>query len=875
MIRFFLLFSLLLSLSANVAVTGDKYKKISHKKVELLYADEYENLSKDVLIYEEGIIGLYSDSYGFNLDDKQYVGLLSSHNQVANAYSTQFPLNLQMNFSAGSMMVDYFSSTSWIKMLLLHESAHNFQLNPKKNLLSYYTHKVMKNSFFTMLLFVPVFPVPNLLESSFILEGNAVLNESWHNNGGRLYNGALLAMAITQAKAGYITPERSYNNHLYFPYGRHHYIVGGFFQLFLAEKFGIDKVNSYFYNFSGQWIPLFSNKIFKETFGEDFESLLQSFNTWLLAKYSDFQPSKGRLLLSSKSAVKLNADSEEIYFLRSNHLSQPTLIMIDKKTGQIKLKKTNHRIGKIFKTKGKYYSLSSAHTSPERIEVGLYDEEGELLKQSASKAVQSLSSTGEMVYFDIPQSFDEPQMYINGDFYAQVNSSVFTYHDRHYYFVQEGKRRTLYENKKALFSYQGWYGFVCDRDEHGLYFIANTKHGSGLYRYKSGVISRMSAGEDIVDARLLRANKALIETITAEGMEFREIILDAKVAKVEEVEYFFEEDKRFSSLHFDKGDVVSEDYNPSSNLHYASLSQSLLSSGQGLDYDISANFTDPLSQNNVKIFSSKVGDDILAGMGYDSSRYRLNFGGSLFGVLNHDKNESSRGFGTYLYLSYPLMQEGYEKMDLKLSYLLAWERDEKEPLTLSLAYSNHKYFGESMYLNAANDFQLSLGLDRDDKAIGGRYHYANSFSNQLYAGFDVRAAYADVQASGKKEGIELQQYQNRFSDALNFEMPSLSHDIYVQSLWSGGLSLQKVFDIDQYFFSFPISLRREALYAQYNYYKIQFLNDKRSDFHEVILGMKADLLYFNSLSLPLSLEYIINEDLENTNAFRVLFDLRF
>jgi len=872
---FFVFFSLVVSLSANVAVAGDAYQKVSHDKIEVLYASEYEVLSKKVLDYELGLIEQYSDSYGFTLDDTQYVGLLSSHNQVANAYSTQIPLNLQMNFPAGALAVDYFSGTSWIKTLLLHESAHNFQLNPKKNPLSYYTHKVVKNSFFTLLLFAPVFPVPNLAESSFMLEGNAVLNESWHNNGGRLYNGALLAMTLTQARAGYITPERTYNNHLYFPYDTHHYIVGGFFHLYLAELYGIDKVNSYFYNFSGQWIPIFTNSVFKETFGKDFEESLAGYNAWLLGKYSGFEASEGKVLFSSKSAVKLNADAQSVYFLISDHLSKPTLIELDKKTGQTKKRKTNHRLGKVFKSKGKYYSLSSAHTSPERVEVGLYDSKGVLKEGSASKAVQSLNNKGEMVYFDIPSSFDEPQMYVDGAFYEQVNSSVYSYHGRHYYFVQEGKTRTLYEDKTALFSYQGWYGFVCDKDENGIYFITNTKNGSGLYRFSSGVISRMSSGDDIVDAKLLTRDSALVETVGAEGLSFREIRLESRVAEVEEITYFFEKDARFDALTFNERAVKSEEYNPLTNLHYASLSQSIMSSGDDVDFDIAVNFTDPLSQNAVRIFSSKFGDDVIAGVGYDSSAYRLSFGASLFGVLDHDKNESSREFGTYLYLSYPLMHNTYEKMDLKLSYLLSSERDEKEPLTLTLDYTKHKYFGHSMYLNSANDFQLSLGVDRDDKAIGGRYHYDSSLGNQFYASFDARGAYSDIAGAARKQGIKVEQYQNRFSDALNFEMASLNSDIYVKELLSAGVSLKKVFDFDKYFFSFPLSLRREALYTKYNYFNMRFLNDAQVDFHEVTMGVKADLLYFNSLALPLSVEYIINEDLKDANNFRVLFNLSF
>jgi len=873
--RFLLLLLFSLSLSANVAVTGDRYKKISNDNIEVLYGDEYDMLSKKVLDYESGLVKQYSDSFGFALDDKQYVGLLSSHNQVANAYSTQIPLNLQMNFPAGSMAVDYFSGTSWIKTLLVHESAHNFQLNPKKNPLSYYAHKIVKNSFFTTLIFAPIFPLPNLAESSFMLEGNAVLNESWHNNGGRLYNGALLAMAITQARAGYITPERTYNDHLHFPYATHHYIVGGFFHLYLAEIYGIDKVNSYFYNFSGQWIPVFTNSVFKETFGKDFEASLSAYNSWLLGKYSDFKASEGRVLFTSKSDVKLNSDEKEIYFLISDHLSMPKLITVDKKTGKTKETSTHHRVGKVFKSKKRYYSLSSAHTSPERIEVGLYDDEGEFLEGSGSKAVQSLADDGKMVYFDIPSSFDEPQMYVDGDFYARVHSSVYSYQGKHYYFVQEGKTRTLYENKKALFSYQGWYGFVCDRDENGLYFITNTKHGSGLYRYAHGVISRMSDGDDIVDARLLSGDKALVETVGADGMRFREIALASKEAKIEEVAYFFEKDARFDSLTFDAHMTQSQAYHPLTNLHYATLSQSIMMTGKEIDFDISANFTDPLSQNAIRIFSSKYSDDIIAGVGYDSSAYRVHFGASLFGVVDHDANESSRGFGTYLYLSYPLMHTTYEKMNLKLSYLLDGERDEKEPLTLTLDYTNHKHFGHSMYLNSANDFQLSLGVDREDKALGGRYHYASSLGNQFYASCDVRAAYSDVSNTADKHGIKVEQYQNRYSDALNFEMPSLNSDIYVKEFINGGVSLQKVFDVDKYFFSFPVSLRREALYAKYNYYDMKLLNNSEAGFHEVTVGAKADLLYFNSLALPLSVEYIINEDLKNSNNFRVLFDLNF
>lgn len=876
MIKRLTLFLTALSLQANVAVTGDTYHTISNDKVEVIYPNEYKELSGKVLDFESRLLQTYSASFGFDLDDTQYVGLLSSHNQVANAFSSQIPFNLQMNFPAGSMMVDYFAGTSWIKTLLLHESTHNFQLNPKKNMLSYYAHKVVKNSFMTWLLLGPIFPVPNLAENSFILEGNAVLNESWHNNGGRLYNGALLAMAITQAKAGYITPQRTYNNHLYFPYGTHNYVVGGFFELFLAQKYGIDKVNSYFYNFSGQWIPLFTNAVFKETFGKTFEEEIAAYQDWILSEYAGFQASQGEVLLHSKVSVALNSDADEIYFVTSNHLSAPSLIRFDKKSHQIHQQKTAHIIGKVFKEKGAYYTLGSSHTAPDNIEVGLYDRDGHLLPKSASKAVQGVMSDGRLVYFDVASSFDQPQMYVDGAFYAQVNSSVFTYHDKHYYFVQEEKTRTLYEDKKPLFSYKGWYGFVCDKDANGIYFIANSRYGSTLYRYHDKQIERMSMADDIVDARLFSTNEALVETMGAKGVTYRKISLDARPEAVTEVRYFFEDDARFKGWDFEDASSLppAQKYHALSNLHYASLTQSVSATGNGVDFDIAANFSDVLSSNTLSLFSFKSGQKTVAGLGYDSSVYRLNFQASLFGVLDHEDNESSRGFGTHLALNYPLWQRQYEKMDVGLSYLMKDTREDKVPLTLSLAYQNHYHYGHSMYLSAAEDWRLSLGLDRADKAVGGSYYLAKELGDELYGGVDVQGAWSDAAVRGSKRGIMIEQYQNRFSDALNVEMPSIADTSYVKNVLKAGLSLRKVFNLDKYFFSFPISLRREALYGKYHYYNMELFSEKRRDFHEVTVGINADLLYFNSLALPLNVEYIHNNDLENSNNVRVLFDLR-
>ena len=137
-----------------------------------------------------------------------YVGLISDYNQIANGFSTQWPNNRQINYVGGTQLVDYFTTTSWLDTLLYHETAHNYQVNVKGSVVSRSLHSVFGNG--TFIVPIPL-AVPNAMENSFMLEGNAVLNESWHGNGGRLYSGRLKAQTLLQAKAGNIVASDVYN----------------------------------------------------------------------------------------------------------------------------------------------------------------------------------------------------------------------------------------------------------------------------------------------------------------------------------------------------------------------------------------------------------------------------------------------------------------------------------------------------------------------------------------------------------------------------------------------------------------------------------------------------------------------------------------
>ncbi len=876
----FLLFIWISIIYANVAVVGDNYNKIVDDNIEVLYSDEHKELSKKVLSYEKGIIKSYEKSFGYKLDDMQRVGILSSHNQIANGYSTQIPFNLQIDYSGGALMSDYFCTSSWIRELLIHESAHNFQLNPKKNKLSFYAHKIVKNAPLTWLGFVPIFPIPNFAESSFILEGNAVLNESRFNLGGRLYSGEYLAMVITQARAKYITPQRTYNEHLYFPYRSHHYIVGGFFQAFLAQKYGIDRVNSYFYNFSGQWIPLFTNSIFQKTFGQNYEELLCLFSKDILDKHKNFRATKGKKIASSKSKFRLFSNKKEISFLSSNHLSNPLFYTYQKDSKKIKFRESDFISGRFVQKDDKYYTSASKYSAVDKIEIALFDENANILNESRSKAVQAILSDGRFVYFDIASSFDSPSLFVGDEFYGHVNSSVYVdSKDNIYYAIQKGKTRTIYKNRKPLFSYQGWYGFVSDVDGDNIIFIASTSDGSSVYSFCNGEIKRLSHNDDIVDAKVIDKNSLLVETIGADSYNFYEINKEPFVSDIFEIKYFFEDDKRFKDFDFSAKSLKKDatKYNALTNLTYSSLEQGFEQTEDDFVFNLSANFEDPLSQNQLNIYFSKY-DSTVAGIGYKNSAYRLSFGIDIFGVIEAEDGIDSRDYGANISLDYPFYLSPFSKIDTSLDYIISEDKEEQSPLILSMNFLSSRSFGHSMYPNDYQKLSIfgSKYEDNSDFSVGMKYKITKDLGSEFYLGGGVEYAKADIENYGEKDGIKIVQRTYAPHDNISlFEMPSLKDDLFVKEIGVGELSLHKVLNLHKYSFYFPLSLRREAIYAKYRYYDITTPSNEQNRYNELTLGSTFDLLLIHNFPIPLSMEYIYNDDLEDSNKFRLIFDISF
>ncbi len=857
----------------------ERYMKVENKEITLIYPPEYADQKERIAGVGQDIVDTYAHSYGYPLDSRLYLMLASSRNQIANAFSTQIPLNMQVDYIGGALDADYFATTSWLETLLLHESAHNYQLNAKENPMASAVHRIVGNTPVTWLYFAPVFPLPNLLESSFMLEGNAVLNESLFGNGGRLYSGAFYAMTLTQAMAGYITPDRVYNDHLYFPYGTHHYIVGGFFQLYLAEQYGIDRTNRYFKAFSEQWLPFFTNAVCRRHFGKDFETLLGEYQHFLQQEAKDFHPSEGVRIAFSQKAPVLNSDQKEIFFLVSDARHAPRLVQIEKATGHIRLSGSSLLYGKVFKVDGAFYTRASARARRDAVLIGLYDDSGVLLPQSASKAMQCRMREGQWLYFDIPRSYRMPRLYREGEDLGSVNSSVLCAGDDYYYFKQHESVRTLYRNDTPLLSYHGYYGKVVDVDTRGrVLFVANSKRGSALYRYEnSGSIMRVVPGDDILDARLLNDTEVIASVIRADGVEIVRLPLEPVAAGVYEVHYFFEDGGRkvrATDVNLSKPRA----YHAIENLHYSALEQYLATSGDGdgVDYQFRVLFADPLEQNHLSVYVSHLDGETIAGAGYDNSASSISYGASLYARLSKDDGINSRGYGYNLYATYPWLMRAYQRSDLRLDWHVDDDRDARSPLSVTLSGSDRRKFGYGFYDNYRDSLKLFYSLDRGDRIWGAGYSGSRDIGYELYLTGGMQYACSDSDRAGRNEhGIWVDNSDvSFFTDPSRFVMPSLSSDLYLKEAMDVQVTLARMFRWGKYSFSLPVSLRQESLYGRFHYFHLRG-REGWFDVREYAIGSKVEMLFFHRVPIPVGVEWMYNADIPQTERFRLFIGFQF
>ncbi len=841
--------------------------QLQSKNIEIIYTKDNLSFAKETASIEESLHDNYENFFNWKLDETLYVGLISDNNQIANGFSTQIPNNRQINYIGGTEGVDYFSSTSWLDTLLYHETAHNYQLNVKGDIVSQSLHAIFGN------LYSPLI-IPNLLENSFMLEGNAVLNESWHGNGGRLYSGRFKALTLLQAKDNQLKPEYLYNRKLAFPYGEIAYIQGGFYNLYMAKHYGLKRINSYFKRHSQDFMfPLYTDISMLDSVGHTFVDSVGDFERYEKNLAKDLVEVNGEIIAKSQFFSSLGNSKNEIFFITNESGRRaPELVIFNKQTKEITKHRDSYLSGKVLKVDGEYLTQGSMYTSPIRIKQGLFNANGYIKEGTDSKMIQGYLSTGQIVYFDVASSYSQPQLYVGNKFYSQVNSSVFIdKKDNLYYFKQKGKIRTLYKNKTALYSYRGFYGIVSGVDsKDNIYFVANSQLGSTLYRYSNATITRVSSGDNIVEARVINDKEVLLAAVGSQEYYYVINEMTQKQEQPYNTKLFFEDkayygnkyikNKRSQKIKKEEEFNLEEEYYSLFNMHYSSAQFSIGSYMNDFIGNLNINFEDPLEQNSANLFISKDIDAIsVAGAGYSNAQYLLNYRIVGYGVIDKGSKTDIRDSGIMANAKVPFLKKGYWSGALDMSYYQDYDTISREPLSVTLSLSEHEQYGVSFYANQHYGIQLYGVQEREDKIVGTNLIAKHDLPREFYIGAEGKYSISDADTNINKRGVKLSSISSYDFDPSVINMASLSSSSYVQSAGYIGINLAKVLNFSAYFFTFPISLRRETLYTRYRYYDLADFKDVHERVNEVKSGMTFATVFINNVTIPINVEYIYND----------------
>ncbi len=826
--------------------------------------------------FNEHLRTLYQKSFSWRLEERASLVLASERNQIANGFATVSPNTLTFFYPSGFPILDSFASPNWFSVLLAHESAHLYQLDAKSKISSLFK-SILGNPLFIITPYVPVFIHPNQFAPVFMLEGNAVMNESTHGIGGRLYSGQARAQVFQLLKSGKVTPERLFNDHLYFPYGTEKYLVGGYFNAFLAEKYGVERTNQFFLEQGQRFInPLVVNKTFRNHFGKSYSQLIREFNVRWQSIVKNQKASQEKPLYSGLSFANFNHNSNMVWFLVQEDLKKPPLLTkIDKNQMKWQQEPIDLSMGKVFWVDGQPAVAASLRHSVRYLENSLYGEGLRLLPEYRSKIVQDIRG-GKTAAIEGSSQFFANRLLIDDTEFGDVHSSsILSNSGDPIYFVQDKDQRTLMMGQQALFTYQGFYGYPLEQTTEGaINFIASTPLGSGLFQWKEGKIFRLSDSDLIIDARNIRDNQYIVAEITSNGYDYK-IIAESPVetsptfysynhlqaegkAETADMNEAMQIPQEASELDY-------RNYSVLGDLRYSSTNISIGGADPGgIQGYISSTFVDPLFYNTIGLTYQRVFDSNSAAIQYMLNRYVMKpyvgyiynedrvkvLGGTEDDVLFYYDQQVFAGVTTPLFVWRRWsgawnLDVSYEKNDLlgdrfeenlditnstRFSYLQSYP----------LAYEPYRYWALTL---AHQSIRSSYDFNDKDNVIVGQMLVSGDIGNENYFSLQYTEGVAE------KNNIRLTYNPSLKNDFVRVYRLFPESSVDLKSVRAVEASYKRPFDTPFYFPRFPWSFRRSAIYLEGGYYDAETSTHLNSWFIDYRYGVELETLLIHRIPL--------------------------
>ncbi len=842
----FAIFTLLCQLAlpvghASVAMPGDgSYYRVRRERTLYIYDESARDSVEQIAAYLAAIRAGYDTSFAWQLDEPQDLILLSPKQQVANAYATISPNVKSVWYPSGSAMLENMAESSWALALATHETSHLYQLNAKGPVPAA-IKKVTGNAFTIFPFVLPIFIHPNILTPTFMIEGNAVFNESRANLGGRLHSGEARALVLAQIKAGDINPSRLINNQLRFPYGENPYLQGGYFQAHLAAKYGVEKTNQFFLAQGDHWLwPLVLNKTFRDHFGSSYPQEVHEYVREMeaLAKNQSVQSSP--LMSGAEFVSPFNHDKDRIFYIASDGRRMQRLEVYDKRTHRLSFERRDLPLGKVFWMDGEPVTSASDMHDLHHVEYSLYGEGYRFDPRYRGQIVNDMRA-GKTVALAATNSWLEPRVLVDGEAYDVGHSQpILDDEGSVYYFRQNGSEKLLYKNRQLMAKFDGFYAKATEVAPDGtFYFIGNTDYGSTLYQLKNREFSRVLASDRVVDARLVGDGEFLINEVSATGHEIKLAMSEVKPGVPAVYSYGFPSYSIMPGKVKDAEQAKSDEstYNSWRQMRYSAMDIAMFWDGAfGLGLSLAANFVDPLQYQDVLLAYSgneRRAEDVL--VGYTFTKYLPQFFTTY--MFSREKQKQGDGYRRWSYRQWgqagvllPLLR--WRHWDASLSVAATYHKrdhyDDTASAPVRTLRINEETYGadsgvsihyqkdpspaagmfpwQAFDLNYKNrlDTLPRRGMTKDSNASIVQTQYRQGFPLQFYG------LLAGTVAWSEQNDIHLGFNQYALDDSVR--IPRIApHEFFdVRKASSARFEVNKVFDIHGYTTRIPIGLDRLA-----------------------------------------------------------------
>ncbi len=851
------------------------------------------------------ILSNYQHSFGYSLDTPLYITLAATkYQQIMNGFSTQSPFNMTVFYNGGGYNPDYFATLSWLSTLSTHELAHNFQLNAKTNHWSQLNHSLFGNSFIIFPI-IPIFIYPNLFLPSYILEGNSVVNESRFNNGGRLYSGAMRAItfAYLKHKTLYAADIFNYQDDINFPFGNRSYIISAYFHAYLAERFGIDKLNHFFYyNAQKPYNILSLDDTYQKTFHKTYEQLFFDFNRHYLPIMAKQKELYGQIIcqdFSSSSIHKIKKFKNKIYFVSQNYSGPQLLHIFDITTQKLTHQPFNDwPAGSPIILQNKLYSMSMQQTNYNHYQIGLFDNHQQLLPQTAGKAIFDQHKNN-ILYVDLNKSYSQPHLFINKRFISIAHSSaIFDNKGNVYYFKNNGITRTLYKNNTALFSYKGYWGFPIDQLANKLYFIAPTKYGSSIFSYsfKTKQLWRESPADNILDAKMISTHHFIASTVNSRSFAFQLGKTNPTKQSPILYKYKFHQLQKNSVLTSSPFTRSTNQYTAFTNMHFSNIDLQMsysYSDDQAKLYTSTAiNFSDPLQQNSLSLGLHYDSDLTLANIYYANTQSKLHSYINGIKVIRNEEDfsfylDSPTGYGASLKLELPLTFQTRKKSFLGFLTYTDYDDKHKNPLTLFYRYSYQQSNGHAS--TPLINFSTLLFTQYDHRGFYDIPNNQNLWMNGITValGKSINEFYSSIKLrytkANKGNTILISDSYSPYQDPALFTFFRLPINYTANEISGGTISFSQMLHFDLYHHWIPFSIRREAIFLELTNLQLHYTDKtnpqskiqavlRPDNILEIRSGLDIDLLTMHKFPLNLRLQYSYSNADTPESSFTIIFN---